>query len=279
MSGRLESKVVAITGTGGGQGRAAAELFAAEGARVAGCDLKVDGARETLERVTVAGGRMISSQPVDLTQEAAVRAWLDGVVAEFGQLDVLYNNAGTARFDPLEEESYEDWRFVLSNEVDLIKHAWPHLRAAGGGSVINTASTAAVSGSMTLMRAAHSAGKGAVLALTRQLAAEGAPHGIRVNCISPGMIISPATADVIFGDPNHPLYSIREHIPLARIGTPEDVARLALYLASDESSYMTGANLLLDAAGRACCRGPGRRARTTSIYISAASGHPERCQT
>src|SRR5262249_578632 len=136
------------------------------------------------------------------------------------------------------------------------KHAWPHLRAAGGGSVINTASTAAASGSMTLMRAAHSAGKGAVLALTRQLAAEGAPHGIRVNCISPGMIVSPATAGVIFGDPNHPLYSIREHIPLARIGTPEDVARLALYLASDESSYMTGANLVLDGGWSCVLPGP-----------------------
>lgn len=257
--GRIAGKVVAITGTAGGQGRAAAQLFAAEGARVAGCDLKVDGAQETMASVTELGGTMISAQPLDLADEPAVTAWLDSVVGHFGRLDVLYNNAGTALFDPLEEESYEDWQATLRNEVDLIflacKHAWPHLRAGGGGSVINTASTAAVAGSMTLKRVAHTAGKGAVLALTRQLAAEGAPHHIRVNCISPGMVMSPATADVIFGNPEHPLYSIREHIPLGRIGTPEDVARLALYLASDESTYMTGGNLMLD-GGWSCVPGP-----------------------
>ena len=260
MSGRLAGKIAAITGTAGGQGRAAALLFAAEGACVAGCDVKAEEARETVEMVTAAGGTMVSSQPLDLTQEAAVKAWLDGVAARFGRLDVLYNNAGTALFDPLEKESYEDWQATLRNEVDLIflacKHAWPHLRAGGGGSVINTASTAAVAGSMTLMRVAHTAGKGAVLALTRQLAAEGATHGIRANCISPGMIMSPATADVIFGNPEHPLHSIREHIPLRRIGTPEDVARLALYLASDESSYMTGANLMLDGGWSCVLPGP-----------------------
>ncbi|HKA49258.1 MAG TPA: SDR family NAD(P)-dependent oxidoreductase [Candidatus Dormibacteraeota bacterium] len=260
MSGRLAGKIAAITGTAGGQGRAAALLFAAEGACIAGCDLKAEEARETAAMVTAAGGKMVTSQPLDLTEEAAVKAWLDGVAAHFGRLDVLYNNAGTALFDPLEQESYEDWQATLRNEVDLIflacKHAWPHLRAAGGGSVINTASTAAVAGSMTLMRVAHTAGKGAVLALTRQLAAEGAAHGIRANCISPGMIMSPATADVIFGDPEHALHSIRDHIPLRRIGTPEDVARLALYLASDESSYMTGANLMLDGGWSCVLPGP-----------------------
>ncbi len=260
MSGRLAGKVAAITGTAGGQGRAAALLFAVEGARIAGCDVKREEALETAAMVAAAGGDMISSQPLDLTEEAAVKTWVDGVVAHFGRLDVLYNNAGTALFDPLEEESYEDWQATLRNEVDLIflacKHAWPHFRAAGGGSVINTASTAAVAGSMTLMRVAHTAGKGAVLALTRQLAAEGAPYAIRANSISPGMILSPATADVIFGDPKHPLHSIREHIPLGRIGTPEDVAALALYLASDESSYMTGANLMLDGGWSCVLPGP-----------------------
>lgn len=258
--GRLGGKVVAITGTGGGQGRAAAQLFAAEGALVAGCDLKIEGAEETAELVTAAGGTMISTQPLDLGDEAEVKGWLDALATHFGRLDVLYNNAGTALFDPLEKESYADWRATLRNEVDLIflacKHAWPHFRAGGGGSVINTGSVVASGGSMLTGRVAHTAGKGAVVALTRQLAAEGAPHRIRVNCISPGMIMSPATADSILGNRDHPLFTIAEHIPMGRIGTPDDVARLALYLASDDSSYMTGANLLLDGGWSAVLPGP-----------------------
>jgi NAD(P)-dependent dehydrogenase (short-subunit alcohol dehydrogenase family) len=248
--GRLDGKVVAITGTGGGQGRVAAELFAAEGAVVVGCDLKADGAEETCRAVEDAGGTMRSSHPLDLTDEPSVEGWLDRAVQEFGGLDVLYNNAGIARFDSLEEASREDWQFVLRHELDLVffacKHAWPHLRARGGGSVINTASTAAIAGSLTLPRVAHTAGKGGLVAMTRQLAAEGAPFGIRVNAISPGMIVSPATQDSMFGDPAHPMFTIRDHIPLGRIGQPIDVAYCALYLASDESSYMTGANLVLD---------------------------------
>ena len=248
--GRLEGKVAAITGTGGGQGRAAAEVFAAEGAVVVGCDLKADGAEETVCTVQRAGGTMTSDHPLDLGDEASVRGWLDRAADRFGGLDVLYNNAGTARFDPLEAETHEDWRFVLRNELDIVflacKHAWPHLRARGGGSVINTASTAALAGSLTLPRVAHTAGKGGLVAMTRQLAAEGAPFGIRVNSISPGMILSPATRESMFEDPSHPMYGIRAHIPLGRIGEPSDVAYCALYLASDESSYMTGANLVLD---------------------------------
>jgi NAD(P)-dependent dehydrogenase (short-subunit alcohol dehydrogenase family) len=112
--------------------------------------------------------------------------------------------------------------------------------------VILVGSTAGLTGSMTLMRTAHSATKGGIIALTRQLAAEGAPYNIRANCISPGMVLTPATADDIFGDPTHPMHRIRDHIPLGRIGTPDDIASCAVYLASDESSYMTGANLVID---------------------------------
>ena len=247
---RLAGKVALITGTGGGMGRAAAELFAREGAVVVGCDLKEEGARETVERVTAMGGTMTSIQPLDLGEEAAVKAWIDEAARTHGGIDVLYNNAGATRFDPIEEGSYEDWRFTIRNELDVVflacKHAWPYLRARGGGSVINVGSTAGLTGSLTLDRAAHTASKGGVIALTKQLAAEGARHGIRVNCISPGMILSPATSEPIFENPEHPMYSIRDHIPLGRVGEPEDVARCALFLASDESSYMTAANLVLD---------------------------------
>jgi meso-butanediol dehydrogenase / (S,S)-butanediol dehydrogenase / diacetyl reductase len=247
--GRLAGKVAVITGTGGGQGRSAAVMFATEGATIVGCDLKVDGAAETLELVRATGAHMDSTSPLDLTDEADVRTWIDDAVQYHGRIDVLYNNAGSTRFDRIEDESYEDWQFTLRNELDVVflatKHAWPYLKRRGG-SVILVGSTAGLTGSMTLMRSAHTATKGGIIALTRQLAAEGAWYGIRVNCISPGMVMTPATQDDIFGNPEHPMYGIREHIPLGRIGTPDDIAACAVFLASDESSYMTGANLVID---------------------------------
>jgi meso-butanediol dehydrogenase/(S,S)-butanediol dehydrogenase/diacetyl reductase len=121
---------------------------------------------------------------------------------------------------------------------------------------------------MTLMRSAHTATKGGVIALARQLAAEGAWHGIRVNCISPGMIMTPATQDDIFGDPTHPMYCIRDHIPLGRIGIPDDIAPAALFLASDESAYMTGANLVID--GRLVDRLPGAPPPAAHLRNAAA---------
>jgi len=260
--GRLAGKVALITGTGGGQGRSAALLFAAEDATVVGCDLKVDGAAETVELVRDAGSRMDSTSPLDLTDEAAVRAWIADAAQQHGRIDVLYNNAGATRFDRIEDESYEDWQFTLRNELDVVflatKHAWPYLKQRGG-SVILVGSTAGLTGSMTLMRSAHTATKGGVVALTRQLAAEGAWYGIRVNCISPGMVTTPATQDDIFGNPDHPMYRIREHIPLGRIGTPDDIAPCAVFLASDESSYMTGANLVIDGGWSVVLPGAPRR--------------------
>ncbi|MGB8383967.1 MAG: SDR family oxidoreductase, partial [Dermatophilaceae bacterium] len=206
-------------------------------------------ARGTVQLVTELGGRMDSTHPIDLTDEDAVREWIDAAATRHGRIDVLYNNAGAARFDRIEDESYEDWRYTLRNELDVVflatKHAWPHLKVRGG-SVILVGSTASLTGSMTLMRSAHTATKGGVVALARQLAAEGAWHNIRVNCISPGMIMTPATQHDIFGDPAHPMYGVRDHIPLGRIGQPNDIAPCAVFLASDESSYMTGANLVID---------------------------------
>jgi NAD(P)-dependent dehydrogenase (short-subunit alcohol dehydrogenase family) len=247
--GRLEGKVALITGTGGGIGRAAAVLFAAEGATVVGCDLDRARADETVDLVRDAGGAMTSSAPVDVADEEAVRAWIDAATAEQGGIDVVYNNAGLTSFAPLEQVTVADWSFTMRNELDLVflacKHAWPHLRARGGGSVVNVGSTAGMAGSLTLDRTAHTASKGAVIALTRQLAAEGARYGIRVNSVSPGITVTPQTQD-LFDDPEHPIARIADHIPLGRPGRPEDVARCALFLASDESSYVTGANLVVD---------------------------------
>jgi meso-butanediol dehydrogenase / (S,S)-butanediol dehydrogenase / diacetyl reductase len=129
--------------------------------------------------------------------------------------------------------------------------------------VILVGSTAGLTGSLTLMRSAHTATKGGVIALTRQLAAEGAWWGIRVNCISPGMVMTPATQDEIFSDREHPMYRIRDFIPLGRIGTPEDIAMCALFLASEESSYMTGANLVIDGGWSAVLPGGQARPRPT----------------
>lgn len=249
MSGRLAGRVALITGTAGGQGRAAALLFAAEGATVVGTDVNAVGAAETVELVRAAGGVMDSTHPLDLTDEDGVRAWVDAAAARHGGIDVLYNNAGATRFAPVAETSYEDWSFALRNELDVVflatKHAWPHLVARGGGSVLLVGSTAGITGSLTNTRIAHTATKGGVVAMTKQLAAEGAAHGIRANCISPGMIRTPATEGDLLA-PDHPMRTIARAIPLGRIGAPEEVGQCALFLASDEASYVTGANLVVD---------------------------------
>ena len=233
MTGRLAGKVALVTGTTGGQGRVAAEVFASEGAIVVGCDLHpADG-----------------HSAVDLTNEDAVAAWIADVVEAHGRIDVLYTNAGATRFGPLTDISLEEWHWVLRHELDVVflpvKHAWPHLRAAASAAVVLVGSTAGFTGSRTNTRVAHTVTKGGVVALTKQLAAEGAPYGVRVNCVSPGMIATPATAADLLA-PDHPMRDIAGSIPLGRIGTAEEVVRCALFLASDEASYVTGAHLVVD---------------------------------
>ena len=246
---RLEGKVVLITGTGQGTGRAAALLFAAEGAQVVGCDLDASAAQETVRSVRDTGGRMDSTHPLDLTDEASVQAWVRQAVERHGGIDVLYTNAGATRFAPIPQTTFEDWSFVLRNELDLVflpvRAVWEPLRARGGGSILLVGSTAGLTGSTTNTRLAHTASKGGVIAMTRQIAAEGAPHGIRANCVSPGMIRTAGSEGNLLA-PSHPMRSIASSIPLGRLGTPDDVARCALFLVSDEAAYVTGANLVVD---------------------------------
>ena len=250
MAGRLEGKVALITGTGGGQGRAAALLFAKEGARVIGCDLKVEGAKATVEMVKAAGGEMISMQPLDLGDENQVKQWIDFAIKTHGRIDILYNNAGDLKVAPIEQMTEEEWHYTIRNELDLVylacRYAWPHLKASGNGVIINTSSLVGIVSQPkeVIGHFAHGAAKGAIISLTRHLAVEGAPHGIRVNTISPGIILTPVTA-WRFEDPASKEAWLRR-VPLYRLGEPEDIANTALFLASDESSYITGANIVVD---------------------------------
>jgi meso-butanediol dehydrogenase/(S,S)-butanediol dehydrogenase/diacetyl reductase len=248
MEKSLEGKIAFITGTSGGQGRAAALAFAAQGAIVVGCDLTA-GTHETEELVRASNGQMHSTSGVDLGDPDQARRWVDEGVAEHGGIDVLYNNASAARFGSIATMSDDDWRGCLRNELDLVfyscRAAWPHLVARGGGSIINTASVVAVSAMVQTPGCfAHAAAKGAVVAMTRELAVEGGAVGIRANCISPGIIESPATAGIL----EKPV--IRDGhlsaVMIKRIGQPEDVASAALYLASDASSWVTGTNMIVD---------------------------------
>lgn len=245
---RFQNKVVVITGTAGGQGREAAIRFASEGAIVAGCDVNAAGNNETKSLVEAVGGRMLSHAPVDLTNEVAVANWIADIISNVGKIDVLYANAGATKFSPIEDTSFEEWQFVLKHELDLVflpvKHAWKHL-VESKGNVILVGSTAGIAGSITNTRVAHSVTKGGVIAMGRQLAAEGAKHGIRANTVSPGMVRTPATENDLLAE-NHPMRTIEKSIPLGRIGTAVEVVNCALFLASDEASYVTGANLVVD---------------------------------
>jgi meso-butanediol dehydrogenase/(S,S)-butanediol dehydrogenase/diacetyl reductase len=246
--GRLDGKVALITGTAGGQGRAAALLFAREGARVIGCDLKVAASEETVALVQRAGGEMIAMAPVDLSVPEQAGRWIDQAVAAFGGLDILYNNASTGRVGPFASLSLETWQFTLRNELDLIylvtRAAWPHLVARGGGSVINTGSIIAARGTDMPM-SAHGAAKAGVVALTVHLAIEGGPLGIRVNAVSPGLIATEMFTEHL-KDPFDGMHKQVRTSPLGRVGRAEDVAKVALFLASEDSAYVTGTNIVVD---------------------------------
>lgn len=252
MAGRLAGKVAIITGTGSGMGRAAALLFAREGAAVVGCDVN-PAAGAVVEEVREAGGRMASLQPVDLSLPSGAEQLVDFALDQFGGFDIVYNNAAMAYFAFIPDMDFETFDRTQREEVDIIFHlcraAWPHLVARGGGSIINTASTAAKRASTGQGMLAHSAAKAAVIAMTRQYAAEGAPHGIRANTISPGMIRS-AQTEPLMKQPGWTERAVSRQL-IKRIGEPEDVAKVALFLASEDSGYVTGADIAVDGGGTA----------------------------
>jgi meso-butanediol dehydrogenase/(S,S)-butanediol dehydrogenase/diacetyl reductase len=252
---RLADKVVVITGTGDGQGRAAALRFAAEGALLVGCDLNAEAAALTESLVQEAGGSILSVAPLDLTSEADVKTLVGRAVERFGRIDRLYNNAAGARMGRALDTSEADFDFTFRGVVRIpwlvTKHAAPFMSASPGAAIVNTASVSGlVGGGMvgnSTLLAVYGAAKAAVIRLTQITAVELGPLGIRVNAISPGLIDTPAVARILGTDTDDRLREWHEQqLLIQRIGVPEDVVNAALFLLSDEAAYITGHNLVVD---------------------------------
>ena len=244
--GRLEGKVAAITGAGGGMGREAAVLFTSEGARVCVADIAFDAAQET---VALCAGEAFAYE-VDVAEEEQVAALMRAVAERFGGIDVLYNNAGISPPDDagILETPVEAWDRVLAVNAKGVflccKHGIPHLLERGGGSVVNVASFVALVGAAT-SQISYTASKGAVLALSRELAVQFARQGIRVNALCPGTVETPLLQR-IWGDDPEAAQRRLVHIPAGRPAQPREIVNAALFLASDESSYVNGATFLVD---------------------------------
>lgn len=254
-STRLAGKVALVTGIGAGIGQGCALMFARHGARVMGCDIDGAKAEATLRTARAEGLALESLHPCDLTRPDDVAKLVAHAVARFGGLDILVNAAAWGAFKPIMDMDYErDWRATLTGELDLVflacKAAWPHLIARGGGSIINFASANAHTTLVGSPALAHCAGKGGVLAMTRQLAAEGAPHRIRANTISPGLVVTDATRPVL--ELPGFLDNVMAKSMLKTLGQPEDIAWCATYLASDESRWVTAADINVDGGAVHC---------------------------
>ena len=253
---RLAGKVVLVTGAGSGQGRVVSLLFAQAGATVIGCDINSEGLNGT-QAIASEAGVSLDLATVDASDVEGVKAWIDGAAERHGGIDVLYNNGAGVHFAPFPEMTMEQWRGTLHMELDTVfvpsQIAWPHLVARGGGSIINIASMAGMRGAEVIGgagSAAHATGKSGVIGLTRQLAVEGAPHWIRVNAISPGPILTPASEALVEANPEFRKMFDGMSM-LERFGFPLDVAYMGLFLASDESTFITGANFTVDGGATA----------------------------
>jgi NAD(P)-dependent dehydrogenase (short-subunit alcohol dehydrogenase family) len=249
MPGRLDGKVCVITGAASGIGAESARLFASEGARVAGVDISAGSQGElTLE--------------VDVTDEGQVRDAYARVREELGRIDVLFNNAGINPDDDTTvlETSLEAWQRVQDTNLKSVflccKHGIPHLLDGAGGSVINTASFVSVMGA-AVSQIAYTASKGGVLALSRELGVEFADRGVRVNALCPGPVNTPLLQELFAEDPEKAAKRL-VHVPMGRFGEPDEIARAALFLASDDSSFITATTFLADGGLSAAYVTPGQ---------------------
>jgi NAD(P)-dependent dehydrogenase (short-subunit alcohol dehydrogenase family) len=244
--GRLDGKACVITGAGGGMGREAAIVFTGEGARVCVADVSAEAAEET---VSLCSGEAFAFE-ADVSDEKQVASTMAAAAERFGGLDVLYNNAGISPADDASilETSAEAWQRVQDVNAKGIflccKHGIPYLLEGGGGSVINVASFVALVGAAT-SQISYTASKGAVLSLSRELAVQFARQGVRVNALCPGPVETPLLLR-IFGDDAAAFERRRVHLPMGRLAKPREIVNAALFLASDESSYVTGATFLVD---------------------------------
>jgi NAD(P)-dependent dehydrogenase (short-subunit alcohol dehydrogenase family) len=240
VPGRLAGKVAVVTGAAGGIGAATVEAFQREGAQVVGVDL-LDGAPGDL------------SLSVDVTEELAVQQMYAQVAERFGRIDILFNNAGISPDDDTSvlDTTLEAWQRVQDVNLKSVflccKHGIPHLLTndrPNRGSVINTASFVAVMGAAT-SQISYTASKGGVLSLSRELGVEFARRGVRVNALCPGPIDTPLLRELFAKDPERAARRL-VHVPVGRFGTPEEIANGVLFLASDESSFMTASTFLMD---------------------------------
>ncbi len=246
---RLQDKVAIITGAGSGMGRTAALMFAAEGARVVVAEFSEAAGRETVRLVGEAGG-IASFVKTNVAEEADAKAMVDFAVATYGRVDVLYNNAGIM---PEEDHSVTDtsvdvWDRVMSVNVRGVflgcKYAIPRMVAQGSGSIINISSFVAILGCSN-PQDAYTASKGAVLALTKSLAVQFAPHGVRTNAICPGPVETPLLMDWLVKDEEAKRIRLARN-PTGRFGKPEEIVAMGIYLASDESRWTNGAAMVVD---------------------------------
>lgn len=247
MSKRLEGKVAIITGGGSGIGAAHARVFAREGARVAVTDIRPAAGQAIVAEIIAAGGEALFVEH-DVASEASWAAAVAKTVDHFGGLTTLVNNAGLNHMRGVEDETVEGWNHIVS--IDQMgtwlgmRAAMPHLRASGNGAIVNISSVLGIMATVTCL--SFHAAKGAVRMMSKAAAQEYAALGVRVNSIYPGMIDTPQL-DTMLPDERE---MIRTSIPMKRIGKPEEVAHCSLFLCSDEASYVTGAELIVDGALR-----------------------------
>jgi NAD(P)-dependent dehydrogenase (short-subunit alcohol dehydrogenase family) len=246
---KLRGKVAIVTGAASGIGRASAITFAREGAHVVIADRNQDAGQATAAAIQAEGFEAFFAE-VDVAREADIRTMVDNTIARWGRIDILFNNAGVVLVKPLEQMTEEEWDSVMAINVKsvflAVKHAVPHMRQAGGGSILNTGSIGSFTGQ--LGTPAYSASKGAIALLTKSLALDYGRDGIRVNCLCPG-ITDTAMLREHMGHGKEGEAAIRTRlarVPTGKILSPEDVARAALYLVSDDSIGITGILHVID---------------------------------